>query len=534
MRRLAVFALATLLATTAAVVGAVSDAHAANECRVIQTTFKPADKLQIVAWLEDSAGNFVATMYVTDAVGRRGLGNRPGRFDFNSGPLWPYGRRVTVFPVWSHRQGEMFPLVIFQDMDDDNLSHSFNQSSPEEHFCRPMTENEPQWDIGTCASSVIFTDKGKLDPSRMSLYPPREDVTRDAMIDDAAVDMYDLMNPFDMVSGATPAADLPFTVTWPMPPDLPAGDYVVWIEASKEFDHNATYNPTSYPEPFGIPYAEFGAPYRGQPSVLYKVPFTIGTDAVTATSSAYIGYGDPDGVDGNVRAPDTTIDTATPGSGGARLLIHTDGVDTFRVRVHARPEVDLGAPGAASELEAFEVGERSARIRFVAPGEDGDVGLASGYEIRYRAGTPITEENFAEAEPLATTITPDEPGQVQLFEMNGLLPETTYYVGIRAFDDCRNNGPVEVTHFDTPDRTTGEVDACFVATAAYGSPLATEVTSLRAFRDRVLRQSVLGELFVETYYTVGPAFSTNIARSDVLRQAARTELEPLVQWVRGR
>jgi hypothetical protein len=204
------------------------------------------------------------------------------------------------------------------------------------------------------------------------------------------------------------------------------------------------------------------------------------------------------------------------------------------VRVNARPEIDLGVPGAASEIEAVQIDQRSATIRFVAPGEDGEVGLASGYEIRYRAGTPITEENFADAEPLATSLTPDEPGQVQLFEMSGLLPETTYYIGIRAFDDCRNNGPVAVAHFDTPDRTSGEVDACFVATAAYGSPLASEVTSLRAFRDRVLRQSVLGELFVETYYTVGPAFSTNIAHSDVLRQAARTELEPLVELVRRR
>ena len=59
MRRLAVFALATLLATAA------TDARAANECRVVQTRFKPADDLQIVVWLEDSLGNFVATMYVT-------------------------------------------------------------------------------------------------------------------------------------------------------------------------------------------------------------------------------------------------------------------------------------------------------------------------------------------------------------------------------------------------------------------------------------------------------------------------------------
>lgn len=521
---------AVLLAAAAAL--PAPTAHAAGECRVVETTFKPADKLQIVAWLEDAAGNFVATVYVTDGVGRRGLGNRPGRFDFNSGPKWPYGRRQTVFPVWAHRHGESYPLVVFQNVDDDNLSHPFSQSSQEAFYCRPLRPDEPAWDAASCASA-IFTDKGKFDTTRSSLYPPREDIAQVEGIDDLAVSMFDQMNPLDMVSGATPAADLPYSVTWPIPADLPAGNYVLWLEVSKEFDHNATYNPTTYPEPTGIPWAEYGEPYRGQPSVLYTVPFTLGTEATRALVSSYAGYGDPDGQDGNVRAPDATIDTATPGSGAARLLVHTDGADSFRVRVIARPELDLADPGAASELTAVEVDQRSALLTFVAPGDDGLTGQVTGYEIRYRAGSPITAENFAESSPIATAIEPDDPGQIQSFEITGLLPQTTYHVGVRAFDDCKNYGPIITTQLTTPERTTGEVDACFVATAAYGSFMANEVGMLRSFRDGILRQSVLGELFVETYYTVGPAFSATIGHSDVLRHAARDQLAPLVDLVRG-
>jgi hypothetical protein len=104
---------------------------------------------------------------------------------------------------------------------------------------------------------------------------------------------------------------------------------------------------------------------------------------------------------------------------------------------------------------------------------------------------------------------------------------------VRAYDECRNYGPLAVTHFTTPERPVGEVDACFVATAAYGTLLANEVSHLRQFRDGVLRRSVLGELFVETYYTVGPAFSTVVAHSDPLRHAARDGLAPLVSLVRG-
>jgi hypothetical protein len=319
-----------------------------------------------------------------------------------------------------------------------------------------------------------------------------------------------------------------------MPTDLPAGDYVVWMEVAKEFDHNATYSAAAYPAPFGIPFAEFGEPYRGQPSVLYTVPFTIATTATNAMSSAYIGYGDPDGLDGMVNPPDATIDTNRPGFGAARLLLHTDGSDTYRVRVVARPEIDLGAPGAASEIIAAQVEQNRAQITFVAPGEDGATGTVTAYEIRYQASGPITDANFADAPRIATSVDPDEPGQVQVFDLTGLLPETTYYVGIRASDDCRNNGPIATASFRTPDRTSGEVDACFIATAAYGSTLATEVTSLRGFRDRVLRQSVLGELFVESYYTLGPAFSSTIDHSEVLRQAARAQLAPVVELVSGR
>ncbi len=529
-----------LVGTRVAAVAAVAtlgwlvprDAHAQTECRVVQTTFKPSDKLQIVVWLEDTAGNFVDTLYVTDAVGRRGLGNRPGRFDFNSGPIWPYGRRITTFPVWAHRHGDTYPLLVFQDDDDDNLSHSFLESSTESHFCRPMRRDEPAWDAGSCATNLTFTDKGRFDATRTSRYPPREDIAYVVDIDDVSVQMFEAMNALDLITGATPAADLPFTVTWPMPPDLPAGDYVLWVEVSREFDHNATYNPTTYPAPFGIPFAEFGEPYRGQPSVLYNVPFTIGTSPVAAMSSAYVGYGDPDGLDGNVRAPDATIDTERPGFGAARLLLHTDGADTYRVKVLARPEMDLAPPGAASELRVAQVDGPRARVTFVAPGEDGNMGTVSGYELRFSASGPITEASFADAPPIVTPLDPDEPGQVQVFDLTGLLPETTYHVAVRAFDDCRNVGPIATTSFRTPDRTAGEVDACFVATAAYGSPLATEVSALRGFRDRVLRQSVLGELLVASYYTVGPAFSANLDHAEVLRQAARAQLAPLVTLVR--
>ena len=122
--------------------------------RCVDVQFTPTDKLQLVAWIETAAGAYVDTLYITQQVGTFGLGNRPGRFDFNSGPIWPYGRRTTTFPVWSHRHGMSFPVVMFQNDPTDNpddclalavdtddyqncgendLSHPFGDSSAEVH-----------------------------------------------------------------------------------------------------------------------------------------------------------------------------------------------------------------------------------------------------------------------------------------------------------------------------------------------------------------------------------------------------------------
>ena len=84
-------------------------------CHVIELEFLPTDRLQIVAWITDTNGVYVDTVFITQQTGTFGLGNRPGRFDFNSGPNWPYGRRITTFPVWSHANGRSFATVIFQN-----------------------------------------------------------------------------------------------------------------------------------------------------------------------------------------------------------------------------------------------------------------------------------------------------------------------------------------------------------------------------------------------------------------------------------
>ena len=540
-----------LLAALVAPLVAAAPVHAGEQCMNVSVDFTPTDSLQIVAWVETAAGEYQATVYMTAKTGVYGLGNRPGRFDFNSGPypnpalgiddMWPYGRRITTFPVWAHRHGKTFEAVIFQDEAEDNLSHSFSDSSAEHlPYCRPMSADgngqcwssadKMMWDTGTCATQV-FTDKGKLSPTLTSLYPPRADLMRDPSIDSPSVDLYAEKNPFDGVSRATPQGGMPTEIRWPVPKDLPAGDYVMWIETSKEFDFNATYNATSYPPPV-VSYAACGKPYRGQPSIVYKVPFTISETATEASTAEYVGYGDPDGDDGTIRPPDATITTDTPGSGALRFQLVSDG-DMYRVRVKATPELDFADPDMPTGLAVADVTSAKATLEFVEPGDDGTTGRVASYEIRIRANSELTEANFADSMQVVANVMPAGPGNVATVELTGLLPETEYWVGIRAYDDCFNESPLAITKLTTAERVVGEVDACFVATAAYGSLMANDVELLRRTRDLMLRRTVLGELFVTSYYTFGPPVAGVIGESDLLRASARSVLAPIIAWVRA-
>ncbi len=522
-------AAAALLAGTPARAGA-------PQCHVVDVEFTPAADLQIVVWLEDPQGHYIDTAYITQLTGTYGIGNRPGIKDFNSAWHWPYGHRDYVFPVWAHRHGMSFPVIGFQNGDEYDLSHPFEESSQETFYCRPLIQGEPQWDTQTCSSSV-FTDKGHIVSQTGALYPPRADVSMHAGIDDPAVATYAAMNPFDAVSQATPIGGMDFTTSWPIPSDLAAGDYVMWVEVSKEFDFNSTYNATTYPpvtEPNGapIPWGEYGLPSRGQPSIVYRVPFTIGADQTIATTSDYYGRGDPEGTTGTLTlAPDPTITTDTPGSGASRLQLTADGQGgTFRVRVSARPEHDTIPPAAPQVPTVATVDQQSITVDFTEPGDDGLVGPVTGYEIRYRAD-PITDANFATSMPVAASVVPHGPGTPVTVTVGHLLPQTTYYVGIRAYDECKNYGPIAMVSAQTTERVGGYVDACFVATAAYGSLLANDVEMLRRFRDRYLASNVLGELAVETYYSVGPAVAGVVDESEPLRATARAVLQPMVDAI---
>jgi hypothetical protein len=74
---------------------------------------------------------------------------------------------------------------------------------------------------------------------------------------------------------------------------------------------------------------------------------------------------------------------------------------------------------------------------------------------------------------------------------------------------------------------------CFIATAAYGSPMQPYVKILREFRNRFLLNNSIGETFVKFYYKYSPPIADFIAKHDSLRAMVRLGLLPFigVSWL---
>jgi len=69
---------------------------------------------------------------------------------------------------------------------------------------------------------------------------------------------------------------------------------------------------------------------------------------------------------------------------------------------------------------------------------------------------------------------------------------------------------------------------CFIATAAYGTPMADEVQSLREFRDKYLLTNPVGESLVDFYYEVSPPIAEFITDHTILKPVVRAGLVPAV------
>lgn len=94
--------------------------------------------------------------------------------------------------------------------------------------------------------------------------------------------------------------------------------------------------------------------------------------------------------------------------------------------------------------------------------------------------------------------------------------------GTQIVEYCANCG----TKLSGPD--------CFIATAAFGTPFATEVNELRFFRDETLLPHVLGRAFIFVYYQISPSLAKQITVHESLKRLTRNLLKPIVGFATWR
>ena len=132
-------------------------------------------------------------------------------------------------------------------------------------------------------------------------------------------------------------------------------------------------------------------------------------------------------------------------------------------------------------------------------------------------------------------------------KINGNVITLHFVDGKRGDDDLKADGiimdvggPGVLVSLDgggTPvadtSSSSGGGGGCFIATAAYGSPMQPYVMILREFRDRFLLNNSVGKAFIDFYYKYSPPIADFIAQHANVRSIVRISLLPVVgmSWV---
>jgi hypothetical protein len=535
-------------------------------CRSVQVSFKPIAELQIAVWIEDANGGYVDTAYVTRLTGFFGLANRPGHHLLRSDIREPYSRRDMVLPVWAHKRNHTYPLVVMGgyygnseatcaangatagDCDDNTIAYHPNVSSDEPFYCSPrggLVQVVNGIDVVTCASRFTGSKGAFADAPLISYYPPRADLSTFSTGRDAAeAPMFASMNDLTAVSGATPQGnEVIAPIMWTPPAD---GKYLLKVEASQEADFNSFHN-----HPYQVdenPQWDTGHNIFGQPSVVYAVPFTVGPQLDIETTSAYAGYGDWDGASGTMHPTDNTI-SDNPGTGAGRFLQANDDQGTWRIKVVSDPTCGVVIPDGGMPDGMPEDGGMMGCTPPGAPTGLTITGAHSGafelsfasavggtptarFDVRY-SPDPISDENFLHANPSSDAApAPGALGSTVNTMLSQLRAEQKYYIAVRAIASCGAASTVATVVGTTAKNQFATLHGCFIATAAFGTPLAKQIDVLRRFRDRRLLPSPLGQLAVAAYYSLSPPIANAITTDERLRAGARKLVEPLVTLLR--
>lgn len=105
------------------------------------------------------------------------------------------------------------------------------------------------------------------------------------------------------------------------------------------------------------------------------------------------------------------------------------------------PVPDTTPPATAADLRADSWGPDYVVLKWTAPGNDGNVGQASTYDVRYTSTGPLTTANFANATSIPMT-PPLPAGSQETLNVTNLTPGTEYWFALRTADAVPNWSPL--------------------------------------------------------------------------------------------
>ncbi|MFD2334317.1 fibronectin type III domain-containing protein [Cohnella sp. GCM10020058] len=147
------------------------------------------------------------------------------------------------------------------------------------------------------------------------------------------------------------------------------------------------------------------------------------------------------------------------------------------------PASDPTPPAAIADLQAVAPNIRSVQLTWTAPGNDGTVGKAAGYDVRYST-SPITEANWASATQAEDELAQKDAGSAMKFQVNQLSTGVSYYIAVKTFDDAGNYSAL--SNVVTATTNTPVSDAVTVTSLAQlqqaidGAPAGGRVITLAA------------------------------------------------------
>jgi hypothetical protein len=98
---------------------------------------------------------------------------------------------------------------------------------------------------------------------------------------------------------------------------------------------------------------------------------------------------------------------------------------------------DTTPPAAVTNLTVTEETTNSITLTWTAPGDDGNTGTASQYDVRY-SDVPITAANWGDVSQAPFEPTPQPAGATETFTIHTLTSGMTYYFAFKTADEVPN------------------------------------------------------------------------------------------------